>query len=1650
MTNQINASARTARQRKRGFGIERLEARHLLAANLVAHWNANDLDETVANNAIVEVWHDSQADIAATKSGEPRLVHDSVFGQSVVRFDPTDGIDSLRTSSSDSPMGGRLDFTVSVTFVTSQPLASSGMHWFDGTGLVDATVLNGITPSWGISLTDQGQVAAGVGNPASTIVSSTSGLNDGLAHLAVFRRLGDTISLSVDGAPFVTMSGASATVRSSTSPSFGKIGRGGHALNGDLADIRFYDAALTDEEALQLFDQIADKYIMPVYDPAVGVPDTYLVDAGEEFSVGLDKGVLVNEINIDELPLTARLVSPATAGTVVLNDDGSFSYDPENFTGVATFEYVLNDSVADQNVVTVTLNVDSVPEANDDLYILDEEAVLSPTSELGLLANDLDADGDSFTALLVDAPANGDLALELDGTFHYQPNLDFFGVDSFTYAIDDGDQVSRPATVTLFVNAINDTPVAIVDGYLVDANTTLNVIAVNEGLLSNDLDVDSELLTAMLVEGPENGTLTLRDDGTFDYAPALDFVGVDEFTYTVSDDELTSSPQRVGLYVDVAPVEISEFVVENHRSLRTRTRATVDDSFRGDPESYDWIEIHNRASTPFDLTGLSLSDNPAIPQKWTFPTATTIPGYGFLVVFASGLDLLDEQLDESSALHTNFKLSDDDEALLLTNLDGTPLAGFDEIPSQFPDVAYGVRNGEVGYFSPPTPGAENLNVLTGVLNHVAVDRERGFYEAPFQVQLTAASDATSIYYTLDGSQPTKESGQLYTDPIDVTSTTTLRALAYQEDYVPSPIVTHSYFLWDDVLQQPEDPAGFPEGWGPAGEADYAMDSRVIFDAESPYFDPNVKAALEALPSISVVMNTDDFFGSEVGIQSFPDRRGIDWERSTSVEFLDFEAFDDFQLDAGIRMVGNASRGVNRRKHNMRLAFRDDYGFSKLELPLFGLGDGEAHDNLILRGGNGDSWINPGVHLRAQYIRDQWQRDVQLAMGYETTHQLYAHLYINGLYWGLYHVFERHDASFMALNFGGDEEDYDAIKDVNGTSSVDAVSGSTQAWLDLMQMVDGPLTAAEKYSEVDQLVDLDNMIDYLLLNFYHGNNDWDHNNFRAGRHMDGKFVFFSWDAERADINSLQVGTNQIGPVDRDITGFSKQNRPTRIHSVLSASPEYRLRFADRMRQQMFHNGPLSPEGASGLWNLRADEIRLPLSAESARWGDLHAAGDRAMTVADWEGILAIMNDDFFPVRTQILFDQLSALYPSVIAPEFSQHGGSVANGFELEVSAEGAGQIWFTTDGSDPRAFGGDVSPTAQRFTVAVPLRLDSTIKTRVLENGEWSALTSATFIVEKTPADATNIRISEVHYHPGLPSAAEEAAGFNDPDDFEFIELVNIGDTTIDLSSVQLVRTDGIGVAFDFATSPIQALQPGERTVVVENQTAFTLRYEQVPVAGQWQGGLNNSSERLTLAAGGETVQEFSYDDGWHPLTDAVGFSLEVIDVTNDTADWNLSDNWRASEASGGTPGRSAVLGDFAGDGHVGPEDIELIHRQVRTGANSYSFDFNEDDLVDSKDFDEWLALTDILPGDANLDGQVDAVDLLIWADRSFTHDNGWGGADFNVDGVTDGSDFDIWNDHKFEQAESTLETRVARAPLDASDMAARAFRNAQARRRGR
>lgn len=972
---------------------------------------------------------------------------------------------------------------------------------------------------------------------------------------------------------------------------------------------------------------------------------------------------------------------------------------------------------------------------------------------------------------------------------------------------------------------------------------------------------------------PAPGEISLAwsdDHGITDRSPAANPLPPASWTYVLDPD------------AEPPDVVISELVADNRSGPLDEDR-----------EYPDWIEIHNRSDETVDLGGWSLSDDADDPGRWVFPTLR-VGADERAIVFASAKD----RREEGAELHTSFRLEISGEYLGLFSgeLPRRPIHEYAPgYPEQRAGYSYGLtEEGEPRHFGSPTPGEPNADA-TSVPGFALPPRfsvPHGHYDGPFTLELSTDTPGGTVLYTLDGSEPEPGGAALYEEPILVEGSrdrpaVVVRAVAARDDLDPSRSVTRTYIFPHEVLSQADRPAGMPTRWGSAPSVDYGMDPQIVTPEGQA---ERILDGLLSLPSLCITSDVADMFGPG-GIYSNPQSEGDRWERPGSVELIWPEGLDPdgeggFQENCGLRIHGGASRQPEKSpKHSFRMYFRAIYGPTRLRYPVFPDSHVEDFDVLVARAGFNNSWIHwdGGQRSRAQFIRDQWARDVQLAMGDVASHGRFVHLYVSGLYWGVYNLVERPNAPFAASYLGGEKEEYDAY------SSGSLTDGNATSWNETLALArSGSLSDPDRYRQLADLLDLPAFADYMMVNFYGANADWPHHNWYAARRRtpDGRWRFFSWDAERI-LEGLTANR----------TGVSDDLSPGIIYARLRTTDEFQTLFGDRAHLHLGEGGPLSPEESARLWVLRMQELEPAVVCESARWGDYRrdvhswSSGPYELYTVEthWNRERDRLIASYFPRRTPTVLNQLRSLglYPRVEAPILLPDPGEVEIGEALEIAApEGQeGTIWYTLDGTDPRvAFTGDVDPSAR--TVAGPIVIDdhASVRARILDpEGRWSALASGEYPIASALA---GLRISEIHYHPASGAGAE------------FVELTNRSDRTLSLDGVRF--TSGVTFAF----GPGSLLGPGESTVVTDDVARFTASYPDVTPAGAWTGRLDNGGERLRLedARGGQ-LESFSWDDDglWPIGPDGFGPSLVRVDPEADPDDPR---SWRPSAEPGGSPGR--------------------------------------------------------------------------------------------------------------------------------------------------
>jgi hypothetical protein len=591
---------------------------------------------------------------------------------------------------------------------------------------------------------------------------------------------------------------------------------------------------------------------------------------------------------------------------------------------------------------------------------------------------------------------------------------------------------------------------------------------------------------------------------------------------------------------------------------------------------------------------------------------------------------------------------------------------------------------------------------------------RGLYERPFELTISASPPAADIFYTIDGSGAGSGSARRYERPIKISTTTVVRAWAHSNGAGPGEVVTRTYAFPAIVIDQSG--AGFPPTWGEkkgkSVQASYGI-CQELGRADGVAAD--LERGLRAIPTVSLVLDPADLFGAEEGIYSHPEEQGREWERRGSVEFILPDGRAGFQSDCGVRIHGGWSRRPEESpKHGFRLLFRKRDGAEALNYPLFGQ---RAHEftTLILRGGNNNTFLHPSSEerRRAEYVRDQWMRDSHAAMGYPAARGLFVHLYLNGLYWGVYNLTERPDANFTAAALGGHKEDYDTRR------ADKALTGEKAAWEQMLAVAEAGLGHPSEYEAIGRRLDITAFIDYMILNLYGGNSDWDgSSNWYAFRHHanGARFQFLVWDGERT-----------LEEVGRNVVAYDAAGSPPRLFQRLRANPEFRLAFADRVQKHFLGGGALAPEAAAARYRAWSDLLDTAIVGESARWGayrrDVHSFRTGPYELYTRERNVRPEVDrllrDYFPRRTTVVLQQFRevGLYPKLDPPEVRIDGGHV------HLTTAGDLDIYFTTDGSDPRLAGGAVSPSSRKYEQPVAVANAKQLKLRTRDNaGEWSAL----------------------------------------------------------------------------------------------------------------------------------------------------------------------------------------------------------------------------------------------------------------------------------------------------------------------------------------
>ncbi|MCX7819393.1 MAG: lamin tail domain-containing protein [Kiritimatiellae bacterium] len=884
-----------------------------------------------------------------------------------------------------------------------------------------------------------------------------------------------------------------------------------------------------------------------------------------------------------------------------------------------------------------------------------------------------------------------------------------------------------------------------------------------------------------------------------------------------------------------------------------------------EPDFADWVELYNDGTAPVSLSGWSLTDDPRAPARWTFPAGVVIPPGGYLVVLCTGRNLR----DPSKTLHTSFGLSRHGEYLGLYDASGNVVSeiapGF---PPQSPFYSYGWSESHGGwrYFEVATPGEPNAGpTWPGILAPPGFVPAAGLYTNNLTVAITSAVPGATIRVTINGEEPDLTNGFAYSGPFTLTTTATLRARAFLAGWIPSPTVTRSYLVNPPALLRGSPAVLLAGPW------------------ETAWHKPNGVMAI-----VGGVWSGGLWNATSLDDYNIPLKRGRAYERVISIEWWDPASNAVKQTDAGVRIAGsNHARsryelqqmtgtwyGSWTSKPQFNTYFRSMYGEEpwqiSLNAPLWPV---RPYESLRLRAGKND-YDRP-------FIRDELMRRLYADTGQPSSVGCIAALYVNGIFRCYYNPVERYDVGYLQYWHGGTGR-WDIISH-GGVTEGDAVALTAL----IQQATNSNMAVLSNYLAIVEKLDPTNLADYILANAYGATWDWPHNNYYMARERSarGRFRFYMWDAEGA------FGMNFKNDIRFDILYECMTNRSTAaraaiLYRALWASPEFRLLMADRIHRHFFNNGAFTTNNAMRRFlELKAEADPLIIYVRGSGITNAH------MTVfTNW-----------ISYRLPHMFTQFvtNLVWPATGPPLLLTPPGIVSNGTVVQIANTNAGgAVYYTLDGTDPRAPGGAIAGTL--YTNGVVLTEPARLLARVRSpGGEWSALTEGVYSTEDPPP----IYITEIMYHPPGNAA------------WEFVELYNAGDRPVELWPLSFTA----GIQFSFATGAVTRLGPRQYVLVVQDLAAFAARFNTngLAIAGTFSGRLDNAGERLELRhAYFGAIHSFDYDDDWYPQTDGEGFSLVIRAIHADRQMWGRREGWAASAKLGGSPG-GPDLGDVPPPGSV-------------------------------------------------------------------------------------------------------------------------------------
>lgn len=617
---------------------------------------------------------------------------------------------------------------------------------------------------------------------------------------------------------------------------------------------------------------------------------------------------------------------------------------------------------------------------------------------------------------------------------------------------------------------------------------------------------------------------------------------------------------------------INEFLASN---------VTIDADMYDFDDYSDWIELYNAETVPVDLGGYFLTDDLDSQFRWKIPPGTIINARGFIRFWADGYDDVPGKTYKRSYYpfnyyttkyyHLNFKLSRAGETIGLFDPTGKMVDSV-RFDYQLADVSMGRQpDGSPNwlYFGEPTPIAANITegtLQTEFAENPDISLQSGFYTGPQIVNITANSPGIQIRYTLDGSRPDCAS-ELYTNPLQISQTTVLRARIFEPGKLPGSIMTRTYFI-----------------------------------------DEN-----SSLPVISVVFFPETFWHDTLGIydNNFKER-----EVPIHFEFFPANGSPGFSLNAGLQLTGQASLYYPQK--SFTIFARERFGADVIDYQIFPQRELNEFKSLYLR--------NAGVpDHRSTFFRDALQHTLVLSkMDIDCQAYVPAVVFLNSDYWGILNIRDKTNTDYLASlhNINPDEID---LLEYESNPRPTVMNGNANDYLAFYKYIESNDLSVEKnYRFIETWMDIDEYINYQICEIFYDNVFWPDQNMRLWRERKQgakwRWILFDLDFGFGMPNQISKG------VANNTLRFATSSNPdspgipplwsTLIFRKLLANDEFKTKFIQRFASCL--NSVFQPDTVLAVINQLQHNVSPEMPRHIARWrnGDYYAGSYPIPDYATW--------------------------------------------------------------------------------------------------------------------------------------------------------------------------------------------------------------------------------------------------------------------------------------------------------------------------------------------------------------------------------------------------------------------------------------------------